>query len=115
MANRRDAAKFDAMRSLASDAVTATYADLGAVLDENALIVTLHNGSDKLMIVSVDDGVTDFMQLPPATFKPLDLGAANIGAKGGIQIQVKLNVAGAATAGALVTAEVISLETPSLL
>lgn len=111
---RRDAAQFDAMRSIASNAVTATYANLGSALTKNALILGLHNGSDKLMIISLDGGTSDHIQLPAGTHKIVDLGGAGVAAAS-IQIAVKLNVAGAATAGALVTAEVINFESPSLI
>lgn len=106
MASRRNLANQEAMRQLAGSAVTTSYANLGAVLAGNALVIVFTNGADKDMVVSLDGGTTDHIYLPAGSVKALDLGDKDLGITAGAQIQVKLLAAGAATAGPLVTAEV---------
>ena len=103
---QRDAAKIEALKSIVSASVTATYADLGVALAANAAEILFVNGSDKLMIVSADDGTTDHFQLPPTSQVRWTAGSSDLSLDAGSQLQVKLFTAGAATAGALVSATV---------
>ncbi len=104
---RRDAASVEALRSLAADIITTDYLNLGGLTLSNVLEIMLTNGSDKLMIVSLNGGTTDHAQLPPQSDLPLRPGAYDHALEGGIQIAVKLHVAGAAAVNTLVTAVVI--------
>lgn len=98
----RDAATQEALRSIASDTVTTSYADLGGVFTGNILSISVINGSDKAMVISLDDGTTDHFYLPPQSSEQISFGDFDHAIPAGSQPQVKLLAAGAATAGTLV-------------
>ena len=104
---RRDPAKVEPLRSLAADTITTSYVDLGGLTTNNVLEILLTNGSDKLMMISLNDGTDDHAQLPPQSVVNLSPGSYAHALEGGRQIQVKLNVAGAAVANTLVSALII--------
>lgn len=105
---RRDAARVEALRSLAADTITTNYLNLGDLTLSNVLEIMLTNGSNKLMIISLNGGTNDHAQLPPQSDLPLRPGSYDHALEGGIQLAVKLHVAGAAAANTLVTAVVVT-------
>jgi hypothetical protein len=59
--------KNEGVRTLAFGSISGTYADVGAVTANSAWQVTISNTTDVLLIVSKDDGVTDWLRMPPST------------------------------------------------
>ena len=103
---KRDASELEGIRWILASSMSTSYANLGSVLTSNAIDVYFVNGSDKLMLLSIDGGTKDHFQLPPqATFHWMP-GASDHAAEGGIQMQAKLYTAGAPAANTLVSATV---------
>ena len=97
--------KHETLRSMASDSVTVDYEALGAALTETPHIAMFVNGSDKAVLISFD-GTNPHIHLVAGASATLDYG--NSGAlQQSTQIYVKLVAAGAASAGALVTAMLV--------
>lgn len=68
----KDAAKFDALRSVAAASITSSYAIVGAVLPSPAVCVAFTNSSNGIIYVSTD-GITDMIAFPPSTGKVFDI------------------------------------------
>lgn len=100
---KRNQAEFEAIRRIASETVTTGFANLGAVFGQNVVEITVRNDSDKTMVFSLDGGTTEHLELSAGSKETIDLGDKGLALPGGLQPQVKLLVAGAATAGTNVT------------
>lgn len=59
--------KNEGVRSLAFGSISGTYADVGAVTAHSIWQITVNNTTDVLLIVSKDDGATDWIRIPPGT------------------------------------------------
>lgn len=55
------------VRTLAFGSMSDSYADVGSVTSNPAWQVTVQNTTDVLLIVSKDDGSTDWLRLPAST------------------------------------------------
>ena len=59
--------KNEGVRSLAFGSISGTYADVGTVTTHSSWQITINNTTDVLLIISKDDGVTDWLRIPPST------------------------------------------------
>jgi hypothetical protein len=112
---RRDPGKLEEIRRLDAASVLTSYLDLGPVFSGNVVSLIVRNPSDKAIVISLDDGTTDHLELPPTSSEKIDLGPSGIELDGGTQPQVKLLVAGAATTGVNVSISAVVAKTPSLI
>lgn len=55
------------LRTLAFGSISGSYADIGPVTANAGYQVTVQNTTDQTIIVSKDDGVTDWQAVPTAT------------------------------------------------
>ncbi len=96
-------ASFEAVRSLASGSIAASYANVGSVTTHPARIVLLQNMTDAGVMISFDGGVTDNIPLAANTSTVLDLSSDAVGRSimqlaANTQIAVK-RLSGAPTTG----------------
>lgn len=57
----------EGVRSLAFGSIGANYSDVGGVTTHPIWQITVNNTTDALVVVSKDDGATDWIRLPAAT------------------------------------------------
>jgi len=96
--------QFEAVREAAFGAIGAAYAALGAVLTDNARIISITNSTDAEVYISFD-GVNNHIRLAANSFKIFDLTANKVRDDGyfiATNTQIyQMRVAGAPTVGSL--------------
>lgn len=98
--------KNENVRSLAFGSMTNSYADVGAETLHPIWQITVQNTTDVLLVVSKDDGATDWLRIPASTSGVWDYlkdsGSGQIGLiPKGTQFQVKHETGSAPTEGEL--------------
>lgn len=68
----KNAAKFDALRSVAFGSITSSYVIVGAVLPSPAVSVAFKNNTNGVILVSTD-GVTDMLVYPGLSYGVYDV------------------------------------------
>jgi len=68
----KNAAKFDTLRSVAFGSLTTSYAQLGAVLPNNAVAIAFKNNTNGLVLVSFD-GINDNLVYPSGSYGVYDI------------------------------------------
>jgi hypothetical protein len=79
----------DAHREIEGTALTATYADVGAVMASDAHLVLMFNTCNDTILVSLDDGTTNHLKLDASESLSLDLKSSQLVLEKGVQIQAK--------------------------
>jgi len=68
----KNAATFDALRSVAFGSINSTYTQVGPVLPASAVAVSFKNATDATIYISTD-GVTDMIAIPPGWAEVYDI------------------------------------------
>jgi len=94
----------EAVRSMAFGTVTNAYQDLGAVTAHPTYQLIIQNTTDKLVVLSKDDGATDWLRIPASTSMVLDYIVFTEGMQRGLiakgtQFQIKGITAALPTSG----------------
>jgi len=88
MSNSGQRVKDDAVREVAFGSITASYANLGAALSNDAFAITLHNNTDVDLYFSWD-GTDDHYKFPPTTARSKDWKTNDMIRKAGDRLKIK--------------------------
>jgi hypothetical protein len=95
---RRDQAQTLGLRSVTAASMSATYVNIGAVLEINVTHARVTNDLNGDVTLSLDGGTTDYEIIRAGETIPIPLGASSLSVQGGVQPQVK-NSGTSATTG----------------
>jgi len=80
---------FDAYREIEGTALTASHANVGAVMGSDVHVLLLFNSCNNTILVSLDGGTTDTLKLDASESVSLDLKNSKLVLASGVQIQAK--------------------------